>query len=47
MELIMCWKITRAGTKANPALRVNMGYLMVGHTLEEDVLKRPMKANLA
>jgi hypothetical protein len=25
-ELMMCWKITRAGKKANPALRVNLGY---------------------
>jgi hypothetical protein len=26
MELIACWKITRAGKKANSALRVNPGY---------------------
>jgi hypothetical protein len=35
---------------ANPVLRVNPGYngnLMVEHNLEENVLKRPMKANLA
>jgi hypothetical protein len=25
-ELIMCCKITRAGKKANPVLRVNPGY---------------------
>jgi hypothetical protein len=25
-ELITCWKITRAGKKAHPALRVNPGY---------------------
>jgi hypothetical protein len=25
-KLIMCWKITRAGKKANPTLRVNPGY---------------------
>jgi hypothetical protein len=25
-ELITCWKITRAGKKVNPALRVNPGY---------------------
>jgi hypothetical protein len=26
MELITCWKITRAGKKANSVLRVNLGY---------------------
>jgi hypothetical protein len=26
MELITCWKITWAGEKANPVLRVNPGY---------------------
>jgi hypothetical protein len=26
MELITCWKITWAGKKANPVLRVNPGY---------------------
>jgi hypothetical protein len=26
MELITCWKITRVGKKANPALRVNPSY---------------------
>jgi hypothetical protein len=26
MELITCWKITQAGKKANPTLRVNLGY---------------------
>jgi hypothetical protein len=38
IELITCWNITRVGKKAIPALRVN---------LEENMLKRPIKANLA
>jgi hypothetical protein len=48
-KLIMFWKITRAGKKANLVVRVNwvtMGNLMAENNLEENVLKRSMKANL-